>query len=112
MPNSVPYKIKPVVLATVLVLLLSIFLSGIVPTPGDSSNKNFKKILTENLAKDSDTEQENTEENEFSEEMVSMFYADYQFSNISCLFRATKFVFIVPRISLDIPVPPPKNHTS
>jgi len=115
MENFHADKIKPAVFSAFLVMLVAVVLSCLFPTLRAFSSEDTKKALTENFAKDPCAEHENQEEKEFSEEMVNPFYTDYRITKlneISSSFSVNKLTFIVPQVSLDIPVPPPKNHTS
>lgn len=113
MENFHTYKIKPAIFSAFLVLLVAVVLSCLFPTLNAFSHEGSKKVLTENLVKDPCAERENSEEKDFSGEV--MFSTDYRttkFSGISNHISLNKFTFIVPQVSLEISVPPPKNHTS
>lgn len=112
MENFRTDKTKPII-SVFLLLLMAVLLSCLFPTLSAFSTENSKKVLTENLVKDPCAERENSEEKEFSGEV--MFSADYRatkFSNISNPISVKSLTFMVPQVSLDIPVPPPKNHTA
>ena len=113
MENSNTYQIKPTILSTILVMLVGVLLSCLFQTLSDFSSSDSKKVLTEKLAKDKSAERENSEEKEFlGEVLFSAEFNTTRFNNISSLIEVNKFECIVPQVSLDIPVPPPKNHSS
>jgi hypothetical protein len=113
MENFHTDKTKPAIFSVFLVLLVAVVLSCLFPSLYAFSSEGSEKALTENSVKDPCAERENSEEKEFSGQV--MFSTDYRatrFSNISNLISVKSFTFKVPQVSLDIPVPPPKNHTS
>ena len=113
MENFHSHKTKPAIFSAFWVLLVAVVLSCLFPTLSAFSSEGSKKVPTENLVKDPCAERENSEEKEFSSEV--MFSTDYRatkFSNSSNRISVNNFTFKVPQVSLDIPVPPPKIQTS
>ncbi|MBL7931012.1 MAG: hypothetical protein JNL60_03865 [Bacteroidia bacterium] len=113
MRTSGTYKIKPVIFSTVLVLLLSVLTSCIFPTVDIFSDNAFQKASIENMESDSGEKKENGEEKEFSEKVLfSGDFGSTNFNQIRNLIEVRRFECLIPQVSLDIPVPPPKQILS
>lgn len=113
MRTSGKYKIKPAVFLTVLVLLLSVLTSCIFLTVDVFSDNNFQKTSIENTGSDSGEKNENQEEKEFSEKVLfSGDFGSTKFNQIRNLIEVRRFKCFIPQVSLDIPVPPPKQILS
>ena len=115
MNNTDSHNAKPIVLSTVLILLTAVLFCCLMPTLSAFVGERFQKVNTEKVIKDPIAKGENSDEKEFSEDIIHKFYANNnitKFSNISDHISANSFNSNVPRVFLDIPVRPPKNHIS
>lgn len=101
---------KAHLVSIIMVLFVSFVLSLLLPPAFSVSEKYYSNNLTENTSKDAYPEKETVEENEF-------FGSDYAWSNLNYLpTKAIAIVnsnplFFVPKVSLEIPIPPPKICT-
>jgi hypothetical protein len=112
MEKSATYPLKPVFLSGVVVLLVSVLLSCLMPAFNGFS---IEKVLTENLIKDAGADKEASEEKKFSEDGSNIFCSDgrlIKFRSTVISFSSHKSTLWLPKASLDIPVPPPKNTVS
>ena len=113
MKKSGTYQFKSAIFSVVLVILTSVLTACIFPTLNVLSDNVFQKRLIENAEAASAEENESHEGKEFSEKIL--FSADVRFAkfNITRGFTvANEFILMVPQVSLDIPVPPPKDFLS
>ncbi|MCU0359559.1 MAG: hypothetical protein MUF75_02390 [Bacteroidia bacterium] len=93
-----------------IVLFVSLVLSLLFPPAFVVSDNYYNKSLTENTSKDAYPEKETVEENEF-------FGGDNVLNNLNYLPNKVIAIvncnplFLVPKVSLEIPIPPPKVNT-
>lgn len=113
MKNSGTYQFRTVIFSVVLVILTSVLISCIFPALNVLSDNFAQKALIENVETGSGEENEGQEGKEFSEKIL--FSSDFRpakFNGTGYFTVAVKYTCMVPQVSLDIPVPPPKDFLS
>jgi hypothetical protein len=104
-------RMKTQLVTITFLLFVTLLLSLLLPSAFDISAQIYENSLTENTSKDACPEKETVEENEFFGDENTLSNLIYLPNKANTLVNYNP-LFLVPKFSLDIPIPPPKTYTS